>query len=318
MKQINITELDAHQTSFKYVKKYLNNAPLSFIEKLFRKKDIKVNGHWVNKNYLLKANDVLQIYIKDEQLDEFNKRTISLPVDFALSIIYEDKNILIINKPKGLLVHEDQKEKRRTLSNAVIAYLTKKNEYNPINVNGFTPAPCHRLDRNTSGLIVFAKNMEALQIMEELFKEKTSLDKYYITLVNGHIDKDGTINLPLKKDASSGLVKVAKDGKTAISEYSVIHQYQDYTLVKVHLITGRTHQIRVHFASINHPIIGDNKYGNFLANKIFKNKYQYDSQFLHASTLKFGQIKGILNYLSNKCFEVDLAKKEKSILSSLK
>ncbi len=318
MKEIIINKLEEKQSAFKYVKKYLNHAPLSFIEKLFRKKDVKVNGGWIKKDYVLKANDVLRIYIKDEQLEEFNKRTVNIPTNFNTSIIYEDENILILNKKKGILIHEDKNEKVKTLANEVISYLTNKGEYSKLNINGFTPAPCHRLDRNTSGLIVFAKNFESLQIMEELFKEKEELNKYYKCLVFGEVKSGGVINKPLLKDSNSGMVKVNSKGKTAITEYKVIKNYNNATLLEIHLITGRTHQIRVHMASINHPVVGDAKYGDFKANKEFNNKYKYNSQFLHAYKLEFKNVKGKLSYLSNKVFTCDFDKKELSILSSLK
>ncbi|MCQ2792445.1 MAG: RluA family pseudouridine synthase [Bacilli bacterium] len=317
MKEITINELEAKQTAFKYVKKYLSDAPLGFIEKLFRKKDVKVNGHWVDKSFILNTNDVLRIYLKDEQLADFKKKKVYVPTNFTSLIIYEDDNLLILNKEKGILVHEDKNEKVRTLANQVISYLTSKGEYSNLNVNGFTPAPCHRLDRNTSGLIVFAKNMESLQIMEELFKEKNELDKYYLALVAGEIKKSGTINAPLKKDSRTGQVKIDSTGKTAITEYQVKKNYHGYTLLDVHLITGRTHQIRVHLASINHPVVGDAKYGNFKLNHEFKNKYHYETQFLHAYKLAFHQISGRLAYLSNKTFTSELNKKELTILKQL-
>ncbi|MCQ2753390.1 MAG: RluA family pseudouridine synthase [Bacilli bacterium] len=317
MKEIIISPLENQQTAFKYVKKYLKDAPLSFIEKLFRKKDVKVNKHWVKKDYLLKTNDLLQIYVKDEQLTEFTKRPRQVAASVKIVVVYEDENILILNKPKGVLVHEDKNEKVNTLANGVITYLTNKGEYSPLFNNAFTPAPCHRLDRNTSGLIVFAKNFESLQAMEKLFKEKSALDKYYLALVVGEVNSNGVVNAPLKKDATSGLVRVAKDGKTAISEYHVVKKLHGYTLLKIHLITGRTHQIRVHMAYIHHPVVGDGKYGDFKVNRDFKAQYKYDTQFLCANELHFDKVTGKLAYLSNKTFHQDLSDKEKAILASL-
>lgn len=318
MKEITINKLECGQSAFKYVKKYLNNAPLGYIEKLFRKKDVKVNGHWVNKNVILKENDIMRIYITDQQLQDFNKKIIHVPTSFNSAVIYEDENILIINKPKGVLVHEDKNEKIHTLANEVISYLINKGEYNNINVNAFTPAPCHRLDRNTSGIIIFAKNLESLKIMEELFKEKNNIDKYYLCLVCGSINKSGEVNAPLLKNSVNGLVQVNKDGKTAISQYKVVKKYSGYTLLEIRLITGRTHQIRVHMAHINHPVVGDAKYGNYQANHDFKNTHHYDSQFLHAHRIVFHNVPGKLSYLSNKTFTVPFSNKEQTILAALK
>ena len=157
MKEIVINSEFSNQRVDKYVRKYLNEAPLSFIYKLFRKKDVKVNNHWVKENYLLQPNDVLRIYVTDEQLEEFNKPKIVKNISFKdLDIVYEDKNILIINKPKGILVHGDINEKRMTLTNKVQSYILSKGEQ-----NDFLCSPVHRLDRNTSGLVIFAKNFKS-------------------------------------------------------------------------------------------------------------------------------------------------------------
>ena len=320
MKEILINDKNCNQRIDKFVRKYLNDAPLSFIYKTFRKKDIKVNGHWVDKNYILKKDDLVQIYIKDSVLEEFNnpKKIETLKCD-DLNIIYEDNNILIINKPKGLLVHGDNEEKRLTLTNKVQAYLFSKGEFINDGKN-YVPSPVHRLDRNTSGLVIFAKNLKSSQELLELFKTKEQLEKYYICLVNGKTDISGEINLPLKKDTEKGLVFVSSiknGGKEAKTIYKKIGGNNDYSLLLVQLITGRTHQIRVHFKEIKHPLIGDSKYGDYKINKAFNSEFNYDSQFLHSYKIVFKNLTGELAYLSNKTFIAPINKKEKEILSKL-
>lgn len=320
MKEILINDKNCNQRIDKFVRKYLNDAPLSFIYKTFRKKDIKVNGHWVDKNYILKKDDLVQIYIKDSTLEEFNnpKKIENLRCD-DLNIIYEDNNILIVNKPKGLLVHGDNEEKRLTLTNKVQAYLYSKGEF--INDGkSFVPSPAHRLDRNTSGLVVFAKNLKSSQELLELFKNKEHIEKYYICLVSGKTDQSGEINLPLKKDEERGLVfvtSIKNGGKEAKTKYKKISGNNEYSLLLVQLVTGRTHQIRVHFKEINHPLIGDSKYGNYKINKAFDSEFGYDSQFLHSYKMVFKDLSGELSYLSNKIFIAPINKKEKEILSKL-
>ena len=321
MKEIVINELNQGQRADKFVRKYLNEAPLSFIYKLFRIKDVKINGKRIDASYILKSGDVMRIYVTDAQLAEFNKPKEVLPINTSLDIIYEDDNILIINKPSSLLVHGDQNEKRRTLSNMVLNYLCSKGEYNPSSTLGFTPAPCHRLDRNTSGLIVFAKNLESLQYMEELFKDKALLKKEYLTLVAGRVNEDGKIDAPLLKNEETKTVRVcpeSKGGKKALTIYQVNTVFKDCTLLNVQIITGRTHQNRVHFASIKHPVLGDAKYGDFNLNRRFEKKFSYKNQFLHAHKLTFLELDGKLSYLSNKTFVAKLNKKENDIISALK
>lgn len=313
---LKITSKDANQRVDKYVKKYLNEAPLSFIYKLFRKKDVKINKHWVKENYILQEGDELSIYISDQQLQDFNKPKEVTKSDLKHPIIYEDDNILIVNKPRGLLVHGDENEKVVTLSNEVINYLYFKGEYNP-NDKGFTPAPAHRLDRNTSGLVVFAKNLISLQELEELFKNKDNIEKEYLALVKGRIDHKMEIDAPLLKDENSGTVRISKNGKTALTIVNKFRDYGDFSLVKVVILTGRTHQIRVHLASINHPVIGDAKYGDFKLNKEFKDLYGFENQFLHAYCLSFGKLSGHLSYLSNKKFTCELPASEQKVLNKL-
>ena len=313
---LKITLKDANQRVDKYVKKYLNEAPLSFIYKLFRKKDVKINKHWVKENYILQEGDELAIYISDQQLEEFNKPKEIEKVNLNHPIIYEDDNILIVDKPRGLLVHGDENEKVVTLANEVINYLYFKGEYDP-KEKGFIPAPAHRLDRNTSGMVVFAKNLISLQILEELFKNKDNIDKEYLALVKGRVDQKLEIDSPLLKDEKTGTVRISKYGKSALTFVEKVKFYGDFTLVKVRILTGRTHQIRVHLASLDHPVIGDSKYGDFKINKMFKDLYGFENQFLHAYKLKFKNIDSKLSYLSNKEFVSPLPSELEKILKKL-
>lgn len=319
MKEILIKKEDSNQRIDKFVRKFLNEAPLSFIYKLFRKKDVKINKHRVTQQYILQEGDLLQIYVSDSQLEEFNKPKKIIDCGMDIDIIYEDENILIVNKPSGILIHGDEGEKRITLSNKVISYLYNKGEYNPKNQE-FIPSPVHRLDRNTSGLVIFAKNVESSQLLMEELKTHENIKKTYLALVEGQTDKEGFIKAPLLKDSESGLVKVcpiSKGGKEALTEYETIQSNGEYSLVKVNLVTGRTHQIRVHFSYINHPIIGDPKYGNFELNRFFFEKYKYKNQFLHAYSLKFIKMKGLLSYLSGNEFQAKLDNNKNNLLENI-
>lgn len=317
MKKLVISSKEANQRVDKYVKKFLNEAPLSFIYKLFRKKDVKINGHWVKENYILNEGEELTIFVSDEQIEEFNKPKEIEKVSLNHQIVYEDENILIVNKPRGLLVHGDEGEKKLTLSNQVINYLYFKSEYDPRNDHGFAPAPAHRLDRNTSGLVVFAKNLVSLQELEELFKDKDEIVKEYKALVVGKFNGERTIDAPLLKDEKTGQVRISKEGKNAVTIVKFIGKYGDFSLVNVQILTGRTHQIRVHLASINYPVVGDSKYGDFKVNKEIKEKYKFENQFLTAYKLSFKNLKGHLSYLSGKSFEVKLPDEEEKLLKQL-
>ena len=317
MKKITISSKEANQRVDKYVKKFLNEAPLSFIYKLFRKKDIKINGQWVKENYILNEGEELTIYVSDSQLEEFNKPKEIEKVTLNHQIVYEDENILIVNKPRGLLVHGDEGEKKLTLANQVINYLYFKGEYDPKNDHGFIPAPAHRLDRNTSGLVCFAKNLVSLQELEDLFKEKEEITKEYKALVVGKFEGTRHIDAPLLKDQKSGLVRISKQGKNAETIVKFAENHGDFTLVNVQILTGRTHQIRVHLASIGYPVVGDAKYGDFKANKEVREKYKFENQFLTAYKLSFKNLKGHLSYLSGKSFEVKFPEDEEKLLAKL-
>lgn len=320
MKTLIITKVDEGQTIYKYLRKHLSKAPLSFIEKIFRLKDVKINKKRVGKTEIVKENDVVDIYLNDSQYEEFTSTKDEVKLKQMPNIVYEDENILIAHKPSGLLVHGDKNEKRITLTNMVLSYLNEKGEYT-FNTNSFTPSLAHRIDRNTSGLVVFGKNIKALQALEDIFKDHSKINKHYYALVKGGLNNEGTIDKPLIKDEDKSLVRVgeiSKGAKRAITKYKVVEKFNEYALVDVHLLTGRTHQIRVHFASINHPLLGDSKYGDFSLNHRFNNRFNYQGQFLHAYKLEFTKIDGFLSYLSNKIFVVPLGKKEQLILEELR
>lgn len=318
--EIKITNEQANQRVDKFIKRWIKEAPLSFIYKLFRQKDVKVNGKKVPISYVLKEGDTLFVFLKPDLLNKFKKTYTEKPVEIGFSIIYEDKNILVANKPRGLLVQSDEKGNKYTLVNMLITYLMHKGEYDPAKSFGFTPGPCHRLDRNTTGIVICAKNLPAMQELLALFRDRTQIEKSYEALVKGKISGSGTIDMPLIKDAKEGKVRpgTLKEGaKTAITKYTRIKQFSNCALVKVELLTGRTHQIRAHFAYSGHPVIGDGKYGDFEINKEFEDLYGLKSQFLHAESFKFLKIDGTLSYLSGMTFEAPLPPNLSKILKDL-
>lgn len=318
--EIKITRNEAGQRVDKCIRRALKNAPLSFIYKMFRKKDVKVNGMKVAIEYILQEGDVLNIYIQPDLLSQFENTSQFKPVKFDVDIIYEDENLLILNKPVGLLVHGDEGEKRMTLHNKVLNYLYTKGEYDPNNKLGFTPGPAHRLDRNTSGVVVFGKNLPTLQQLLELFRNKEQIKKTYNALLVGLVPQSGTIDLPLIKDSDKGQVRVGRverGAKNAKTKYRLIKKYGNYSLVEAVLITGRTHQLRAHFQAIRHPIVGDGKYGDYKINQDFLEAFGLKYQFLHAATFEFLDIEGFLGYMAHKKFVAPLPKDKEKILKGI-
>jgi len=306
------------QTLEKFVKKALSEAPLSFIYKLFRKKDVKVNGHWQDKKYFISSGEEISIYITDSQLEEFKRQVESKQVeDISSWIIYEDENILLINKPRGVLVQKNS-EDSIALDEMVISYLINKGEYNPNKNLGYKPSPAHRLDRNTAGIVVFGKNIATLRYLSEALNDKSIISKRYLALVKGEIDVDGEINAPLLKNSQSQRVSVSKEGKPSITKYKVVETFKGYTLLEVELLTGRTHQIRVHMAYINHPVIGDSKYGDYELNKEIESKYGFKNQFLEAYQLDFHKLDNPLKYLSGRSFKISLNDEFLNLINNIK
>ena len=318
MREFIINNSENGLTLEKYVFKVLKTAPMSFVYKLFRKKDIKVNGHHQEKKYRLVTDDKVAIYITDQQFDEFQKdKELNPNTKIKDWIIYEDNNVLFINKPRGLLVQKSNPNDE-SLDQLVVEYLMATKQYDPNKEKGFIPGPAHRLDRNTSGLVAFGKNHDALNLLFELFKNHDLINKHYLALVVGQVEKEkDTIDAPLLKNEEKNLVSVSKNGKTAKTVYKLIKKYDHYSLLDVTLLTGRTHQIRVHMAYINHPIVGDSKYGNFEANKTFEQQFGFSSQFLHAYKMGFGDLPNPLSNLSRKEFVAEPREDIVSILTML-
>lgn len=305
----------------KYLKKVLNTAPLSFIYKTLRKKDVKVNNHWQDAKYVLSSGEEVSIFITDEQYETFTK-PLGLQANNQIEpwIIYEDKNILLINKPRNLLVQADSSNDK-ALDQMVVEYLMHKGEYDPINNKGFKPGPAHRIDRNTSGIVIFGKNRDTLAYLSELIKSHEKIEKHYASLVVGELKEDGMVEAPLRKNFSTKKVVVCpiKDGaKAAKTIYHVLDTFNGYTLLDLTLVTGRTHQIRVHMSYIRHHVVGDTKYGDFKVNNKLEKEYGFKNQFLHASKIVFGQLDKPLQYLSNKKFLADMPEEFKELINKLK
>lgn len=320
MKEIIVNHESDGQKAEKFVRKWLSEAPLSIIFKAFRKKDVKVNGHWVKREEIVHEGDAVRVYLTDEQLADFAKPRLAIKRDLDLPIVYEDRNVLIVDKPAGLLVMGDNKGSKNTLAQKVLDYLYFKDEFDPEHPT-FVPSPAHRLDRNTAGLVCFGKTDAGLKALEELFKERKDIDKRYLALVKGSFERSLEISVPLKKDSQKGLVEacsIVNGGKPALTVVRPIESFIGYSLVECELLTGRTHQIRVHLAYVEHPIVGDGKYGDFETNRLFEKQFGWKGQFLRAYKLTFGRLEGILSPLSGRSFTSPLSKKEEDLLTALR
>ena len=322
MKKFIVNSKESGQTLEKYIKKVLCHAPLSFIYKLFRKKDIKVNGHWQKEKYVVSENEEITVFVTDEQLLEFEKKFNYTASDYIKDwIIYEDNNVLLINKPRGVLVQKDEGYKDKPLDQMVIEYLMFKGEYDPQNDLAFKPGPAHRIDRNTSGIVIFGKNHDALAYLFELFQKHELIGKHYLCLVTGDIEQDGEVDVPLRKNFDTKKVVVAplsSGAKTAKTIYHPIERFGDFTLLDITLVTGRTHQIRVHMSYIRHHVVGDGKYGDFKTNNMIDREFGFKNQFLHASEVHFGQLEKPLANLSRKSFKAEMPQEYIDLLNKLR
>lgn len=308
MKSFEIKQNDANQRLDKFIRKSLPNLPQSLMYKYIRLKRIKVNGKRAEISTMLKVGDKIDMYINDEFFVKPETRYDFTGASKALDILYEDENIMLLNKKAGLLCHPDDKEYIDTLITRIKRYLYDKGEFRPDDENSFTPSLVNRIDRNTGGIVIAAKNADSLRILNAQMK-KRNLKKTYLCVVHG-IPKpeSGLLEGYLIKDEKKNLVKVLKnpcDGAKEIrTKYKVLEKdlKNNLSLVEVDLLTGRTHQIRAHFASIGHPLLGDGKYGTNKLNK----EFGYKKQFLYSYKLVFALDDDAekLTYLKGRGFEV--------------
>lgn len=307
MKELTVGKNDAGQRLDRFLCKAYPRLGQGFICSNVRKKRIKIGGKRCETNYKLCEGDVIQLYIVDALLENTPTEKTFLDVPADINIVYEDENILLIDKPVGLVVHEDDENTADTLINRVLHYLHDKGEYSPESEQSFTPALCNRIDRNTGGIVIAAKNAEALRILNQKVHDR-ELVKLYLCVTDGcPKPAAATLTAYLEKRADENTV-IVTDRKTPSNltiktKYTVLDTCGEISLVEVDLLTGRTHQIRAHFAHIGHPLLGDGKYGDNRKNKLYG--YKYQALYSYKLRFEFTTDGSILSYLNHKEFSVN-------------
>lgn len=300
MREFQINSNEAGQRFDKYLKKLLVNAPNSFVYKMLRKKNITLNGKKADGTEKLADGDNVKLFLSDETFDKFSGRQNAanafehLKGLKPLPVVYEDEDVLIVNKPSGMLSQKAENDDV-SANEHILSYLIEKGELTEEMMRTFKPSICNRLDRNTSGLLVAGKTLKGLQEMSQALKERT-VQKYYRCIVKGEVHDSSYIKGWLSKDEKTNKVTIYGNKPQDMSddtflpietEYLPLQRKNGYTELEVHLITGRSHQIRAHLASIGHPIVGDVKYGDKKVNEYFRKEVQVKSQMLHAYRMVF-------------------------------
>ena len=308
MKELMIGKNDAGQRLDRFVGKSVPLLPESLLQKYIRLKRIKLNGKGARRDVRLSDGDCIQFYINDEFFEKPKEENSYLKVGKPrVSIVYEDENILLADKKPGVLCHSAGQWDYNTLIANIQAYLAQKGEWRPKEENSFAPALCNRIDRNTGGIVIAAKNAEALRIINEKIRDR-EIEKYYLCLVHGRPSPpSGRLENFLFKDASKNQVYVKSKSepgaRTAVTEYRTIRSKGPLSLVECHLLTGRTHQIRAQMSYAGWPLLGDGKYGSERFNKTYGETGQ--ALYSYKLLFSFPTDAGMLNYLRGREFSVD-------------
>lgn len=302
MKTIKISSNDVNNRLDNFLSKTFSNLKKSIIYKAIRNKKIKVNNKKVSFNYKLNENDIITIFLNDDLLLTSQKDIIEFK-KYDFDVIYEDNNIIVVFKRPGLVVHEDDKNEKNTLINQIIHYLIKTKQYDPKIENSFTPSLVNRIDRNTAGLVIAAKNHISQQILNEKIKNH-EIRKFYLTKVYGKFNKKSTIESAyLTKNSNNNLVNITKNpinplSKEIITGIKLIDYKNNVSTLEIELFTGRTHQIRAHLNFLGFPVVGEQKYTKPQFAKLQKNKYQI--LIAYKIIFNWKQNSGILEYLNKK------------------
>ncbi|MBQ8403588.1 MAG: RluA family pseudouridine synthase [Clostridia bacterium] len=311
MKTLIIKENDAGRRLDKFLAAALPLLPKSMMYKYIRLKKIKVNRKRAEIGQILELGDTVELFIKEEFMEKEPPRDFFKNIRATFGVIYEDENLILCDKPAGLLCHSDEEGEQNTLVEQVKAYLWQKGEYVPEEENSFAPALCNRIDRNTAGIVIAAKNAPTLRVMNEKIK-KRSVAKYYLLAVHGNMEKkSGELTGYIWKDAKNNKVTVyehepkgKRDAKYIVTRYRVVGKHEQGDVLEAELVTGRTHQIRAHFASVGHPLVGDGKYA---VNRDDR-KMGFTSQELYSYKLEFlADEPSHLDYLAGKVFTRDIS-----------
>ncbi len=305
MQIITVKKNDAGQRLDKFLSKAVKGLPMSLMYKYIRTKKIKVNRARTQQSYMLVEGDEIRLFIREEFFASPESDNGALfRIQPKLDILYEDEKILRLNKRPGVLVHEDTAAGENTLIMHIKAYLAQKGEYDPREERSFAPALCNRIDRNTGGIVIAAKNAEALRVMNEKIRND-ELHKCYLCLVHGSPKKkEATLTAYLRKNSADNTVDISDAPrvgyKTIVTKYRVLGERAGVSLLEVELVTGRTHQIRAHMAHIGHPLMGDGKYG---VNRTDRAKgYKFQALYAYRLEFDFREDGGVLEHLNHKVF----------------